>query len=273
MKEGFCNMKGFSSLKRGLALTSAALLLLFCTLFLLPAARLQVQAQPTVTKPPLGTASSFAVLGGSTVTNTGPTVVNGDLGVSPGSAVTGFPPGIVNGATHKADAVALQAQKDVTTAYNTAASQSCPHNMTGVDLGGKSLVAGVYCFSSSAQLTGKLTLSGQGVFIFQVGSKLTTASNASVSLIGGANPCNIFWKVGSSATVGTNTNFVGNILALTSIAAQTGAKFNGSLYARNGAVTLDDNVFTRSQCATTTPTPVPTKFPGLPPTGSDPYNP
>lgn len=281
MEEGFCDMKRFSRLKRGLALTSAALLLLFCALVLLPAARLQVQAQPAVTKPPLGTASSFAVLGGSTVTNTGPTVVNGDLGVSPGSAVTGFPPGIVNGATHKADAVALQAQSDVTIAYNNAAGQPCTSVLTGQDLGGKALTSGVYCFSSSAQLTGQLTLDGQGnassVFIIQIKSKLTTASNASVSLLHGANPCNIFWQVGSSATVGTNTSFTGNILALTSISAMTGAKFNGSLYARNGAVTLDDNVITRSQCATTTPTttptPVPTKFPGVPPTGSDPYNP
>jgi hypothetical protein len=275
-------MKRFSRVKRGLALTSAALLLLFCALVLLPAARLQVQAQPTVTKPPLGTAGSFAVLGGSTVTNTGPTVVNGDLGVSPGSAVTGFPPGIVNGATHKADAVALQAQKDVTTAYVNAAGQHCTSNLTGQDLGGKSLVSGVYCFSSSAQLTGHLTLDGPGVFIIQIGSKLTTASNASVSLIHGADPCNIFWQVGSSATVGTNTSFTGNILALTSISAMTGAKFNGSLYARNGAVTLDADTITRSPCAsvptpttvpTKTPTATPTKFPGLPPTGSDPYNP
>ena len=283
-------MKRFSRLQRGLALTSAALLLLFCALVLLPAARLQVQAQSAVTQPPLGSASSFAVLGGSTVTNTGPTVVNGDLGVSPGSAVTGFPPGIVHGAVHKADAVALQAQKDVTTAYNAAKGAPCTQNLTGQDLGGKSLVSGVYCFSSSAQLTGNLTLNGSGVFIIQVASKLTTASNASVSLIGGASPCNIFWQVGSSATVGTNTSFTGNILALTSISAMTGAKFNGSLYARNGAVTLDKNTFTRSGCASvpttpttvpTTPTTVPTKtptatpttFPGLPPTGSDPYNP
>ena len=279
-------LKRFSRLQRGLALTSAALLLLFCALVLLPAARLQVQARTDATKPPLGVAGSFAVLGGRTVTNTGPTVVNGDLGVDPGSAVTGFPPGIVHGAIHKADAVALQAQSDVTIAYVNAAGQPCNHDMTGKDLGGKALTSGVYCFSSSAQLTGHLTLDGQGnassVFIIQIGSKLTTASNASVSLIHGASPCNIFWQVGSSATVGTNTSFTGNILALTSISAKTGAKFNGSLYARNGAVTLDANTITRSQCAsvptpttvpTKTPTATPTTFPGLPPTGSDPYNP
>jgi Ice-binding-like len=175
----------------------------------------------------------------------------------------------------------------VTIAYVNAAGQPCTVNLTGQDLGGKALTSGVYCFSSSAQLTGHLTLDGQGnassVFIIQIKSKLTTASNASVSLLHGANPCNIFWQVGSSATVGTHTSFTGNILALTSISAMTGAKFNGSLYARNGAVTLDDNTFTRSGCArvpttpttvpTKTPTATPTTFPGLPPTGSDPYNP
>ena len=283
-------MKRFPRFTRGFALTSTALLLVVCALVLFPAARLQVQAQTDVTKPPLGTAASFAVLGGQTVTNTGPTVVNGDLGVSPGTAVTGFPPGVVHGAIHKADAVALQAQKDVTIAYVNAAGQPCTVKLTGQDLGGKTLTSGVYCFSSSAQLTGHLTLDGQGnassVFLIQIGSKLTTASNASVSLIHGAQPCNIFWQVGSSATVGTNTSFTGNILALTSISALTGARFNGSLYARNGAVTLDDNTITRSPCAsgatptpvptkapTATPTATPTKFPGLPQTGSDPYNP
>jgi hypothetical protein len=215
-------------------------------------------AQNAVANPPLGTAGSFAVIGGQTVTNTGPSALNGNLGVSPGSAITGFPPGIVHGAIHKADAVALQAQKDVTTAYVQAASQSCNHTLTGQDLGGKSLTSGVYCFASSAQLTGKVTLSGGGVFIFQVGSKLTTASNASVELTHGASPCDVFWQIGSSATVGTHSDFVGNILALTSIAAQTGATFNGGLYARNGAVTLDDNTVNRSRCNQSKPTPTPT---------------
>jgi hypothetical protein len=215
-------------------------------------------AQSAITRPPLGTAGSFAVLGGSTVTNTGPSVLNGNLGVDPGSAITGFPPGIVHGATHKADAVALQAQKDVTLAYNAAVAAPCSHDMTGVDLGGKSLVSGVYCFSSSAQLTGKLTLSGPGVYIFQVGSTLTTGSNASVSLIHGADPCNVFWQIGSSATIGTDTQFVGNVLALTSISAQAGATFNGGLYARNGAVTLDNNTVSRARCTGSTPTPTPT---------------
>ena len=237
------------------------LLLLFCVFFLSPVGRLLVHAQPNATQPPLGTAANFAVLGGSTVTNTGSSVVNGDLGVDPGTAVTGFPPGIVNGTIHATDAVALQAQNDVTTAYTDAADQPCNDHLTGQDLGGKTLTAGVYCFSSSAQLTGLLKLNAQGnansVFIFQIGSTLTTASNSNVLLINNTQACNIFWQVGSSATVGTNSDFSGNILALTSITATTGAEFNGSLYARNGAVTLDDNMITRSPC-TSVVTPSPT---------------
>jgi Ice-binding-like len=238
-------------------------------------------AQSAATRPPLGTAGSFAVIGGSAVTNTGPSVLNGNLGVSPGTSIIGFPPGIVHGAKHVADAVALQAQKDVKTAYNAAAHAPCSHDMTGVDLGGKSLVAGVYCFSSAAQLTGPLTLNGPGVYIFQVGSKLTTSSNAVVTPIQGASPCNVFWQIGISATIGADTRFVGNILALTSISAQTGATFNGGLYARNGAVSLDNNTVTRSRCTGSTPTPTPKKpgpsptatlpkVPGMPNTGSDP---
>jgi len=249
-------MKRFSRLKRDLALICAVLL--FCVLVLSPTARFLVPAHAQATQPPLGTAGNFAVLGASTVTNTGPTVVNGDLGVSPGTAVTGFPPGIVNGTIHAADAVALQAQNDVTTAYTDAANQPCTDNLTGQDLGGKTLTEGVYCFSSSAQLTGPLKLDAQGnansVFIFQIGSTLTTASNASVLPINDTQACNIFWQVGSSATLGTSTDFSGNILALTSISATTGAEFNGSLYARNGAVTLDTNTITRSPCAVPTPT-------------------
>lgn len=136
------------------------------------------------TAPSLGTAGSFAVLGGSTVTNTGSSVITGDLGVSPGSSVTGFPPGTVNGTTHAGNATAAQAQSDTTTAYNSLAGQSCTSDLTGQDLGGKTLTPGVYCFSSSAGLTGTLTLNGQGnanaVFIFKTGSTLTTASNSVV---------------------------------------------------------------------------------------------
>jgi hypothetical protein len=199
-------------------------------------------AQPA---PSLGAAQSFAVLGGSTVTNTGPSIITGDLGVSPGSAVTGFPPGLVSGTIHAADSVALAAQNSVTTAYIALAGTACTQDLTGQDLGGQTLTPGVYCFSSSAQLTGTLTLNAQGnpnaVFIFEIGSTLTTASGSSVVLINGASPCNVFWQVGSSATLGTTTAFSGNILALTSITVTTGASVTGRALARNGAVTLDSN--------------------------------
>jgi type VI secretion system secreted protein VgrG len=137
------------------------------------------------------------VLGGSTVTNTGSSVITGDLGVSLGSAVTGFPPGIVTGGTmHAADAVALQTQNDTTTAYNNLAGQTCTSDLTGQDIGGQTLVAGVYCFSPSAQLTGALTLNAEGdpnaVWVFKTGSTLTTASNSSVLLINGGQACNVF---------------------------------------------------------------------------------
>src|SRR5579871_5877144 len=199
--------------------------------------------------PSLGAAQSFAVLGGSTVTNTGSSTINGDLGVSPGTAVTGFPPGLVVGGTiHAADATALAAQNAVTTAYNNLASQACTHDLTGQDLGGKTLTAGVYCFATSAQLTGTLTLDAQGngsaVFIFKVGSTLTTASGSSVVMINSGSVCNVFWQVGSSATLGTASAFVGNILALTSITETTGASLSGRALARNGAVTLDTNTVT-----------------------------
>jgi hypothetical protein len=198
------------------------------------------------TAPSLGSAQSFAVLAGSTVTNTGLTVVTGNLGVSPGTAVTGFPPGIViGGSIHAGDAVAAQAQTDLTTAYNNLVGQPCNSNLTGQDLGGLTLTPGVYCFNSSAQLTGILTLDAGGnanaVFIFQIGSTLTTASNSSVKLINGGTSGNVFWQVGSSATLGTGTAFVGNILAFTSITLTTGANVSGRVLARNGAVTMDTN--------------------------------
>jgi hypothetical protein len=193
----------------------------------------------------LGSAQSFAVLAGSAVTNTGPSVIAGDLSVWPGTAVTGFPPGlVVAGTTHVADGVALQAQSDVTTAYNALAGLPSGQDLTGQDLGGLTLVPGVYSFSTSAQLTGTLTLDTQGnpnaLFVFQIGSTLTTASNSTVASINGPNLCNLYWQVGSSATLGTGTSFQGNILALASITMDTGATLlDGRALARNGAVTLD----------------------------------
>src|SRR6202165_698385 len=194
------------------------------------------------TQPRLGTATSFAVLAGSTITNTGSTVIHGAIGLSPGTAVTGFPPGSAT-SKHKTDAVAGQAKTDLVTTYNDLASWGATRSMTGLNLGGRTLTAGVYTFSSSAQLTGTLTLSGNGIFIFQMGSTLTTASNSSVLLTNGAQGCGVFWKVGSSATLGTGTQFKGTIVAMTSITMVTGASIlPGRALARNGAVTLDSNL-------------------------------
>ena len=196
----------------------------------------------------LGTAQNFGALAGSTVTNTGATTINGNVGVSPGSAVTGFPPGTgVGGAIHSNDAVAMQAQNDLTTAYNNIASTPCTVDLTGQNLGGLTLTPGVYCFSTSAQLTGALTLNALGnanaLFLFKVGSTLTSSSGSSVTVINsGGSSCNkVFWQAGSSVTLGTGTSFVGDILALSSITLTTGSSTNGRTLARNGAVTLDTN--------------------------------
>jgi Ice-binding-like len=205
----------------------------------------------------LGTAAAYSVLGGASVTNTGATTLQGNLGVSPGTLITGFPPGIVGGVTHAADAPALQAQSDLATAYNDAAGRAMTANV-GSTLGGKTLVSGVYTASSSAGLTGTLTLDAKGdptaVFIFQIGSTLTTASSSSVSMINGAQPCNVFWQIGSSATLGTNSDFVGTILAHTSISVTTGVTVQGRALARIGSVTLDTDVFTAPACLRTIPT-------------------
>ncbi len=207
--------------------------------------------------PSLGTAQSFAVLGGSTVTNVpdAGTIVTGDLGVWPGLAITGFPPGIVNGTIHAGDPVAMQAQSDLTTAYNALAGLPCGTNLTGQNLGGMTLAPGVYCFNTSAQLTGTLTLDAQGnpdaSFIFQIGSTLVTASNAAVQTINGAQGCGAFWQVGSSATLGTGTSFIGSILALASVTLTDGATLSGRALARTGAVTMDSNAVTRTTCAPT----------------------
>jgi uncharacterized protein with beta-barrel porin domain len=205
--------------------------------------------------PSLGAAGSFAVLAGTTVTNTGPTVIlgtaahPGNVGVSPGSAVVGFPPGILTGPGATFDvgnAIAIQAQIDLTTAYNNLAARPSTANLTGQNLGGLTLTPGVYSFSSAAQLTGALTLNGLGnpnaLFIFNIASTLTTSSASVVSLINGAQGGNVFWRVGSSATLGTTSSFTGDILANTSITLNTGATITcGAALASNGAVTLDTN--------------------------------
>ena len=205
----------------------------------------------------LGTASPFVVLGGSTVTNTGPSVLNGDLGVAPGTALVGFGlPAVVNGATHANDGVAMNAKSDLTTAYNVAAGQPVlpANDLTGTDLGNRTLNAGAYRYTSSAQLTGALTLDAEGdpnaQFVFEIASTLTTASASSVVLINGASPCNVYWQVGSSATLGSTTAFKGNLMALTSISLNNGATVIGRLLARNGQISLINNVLDRSNCGT-----------------------
>jgi len=198
---------------------------------------------------PLGSDATFAVLGGSTVTNTNtPTIVTGDLGVSPGSAVTGFPPGIVTGGTiHAGDATAAQAQLDLTTAYNNAAGRVNAKSIPA-DIGGTTITPGVWKAPVSLAITGNVTLDGQNnpnsVFIFQMASTLTTSTGSSVTLINNANACNVFWQVGSSATIQTTSNFSGIVLALASITVDTGAVVNGRVLARTGAVSLDDNTIT-----------------------------
>jgi type VI secretion system secreted protein VgrG len=194
----------------------------------------------------LGSAAMFAVLAGSTVTNTGATTILGSVGVSPGTGITGLPVGQPTGGTvHDNDPVAAQAQSDLTDAYNALAGMACGTDLTGQDLGGQTLGPGVYCFNTSAPLTGTLTLDGGGnanaVFVFQIGSTLTTATSAAVSLIGGAQNTNVYWQVGSSATLGTGSTFKGNIVALASITLTTGVALNGRALARTGAVTMDTN--------------------------------
>jgi hypothetical protein len=204
-------------------------------------------AAPAAVAPPLGTAQSFAVLGATpNVNNTGPTVVTGDLGVSPAAAVVGFPPGAVIGTIHAADATAASAQSSNTTAYGVLAGEAC-NTSFGVptDLAGMTLVPGVYCFASSASNTGLLQLDAQGnanaVWVFQIASTLITGSASTVTVINGGQACNVFWQVGSSATLGTTTTFVGNILALTSITMQTGASLSGRALAQTGTATLASN--------------------------------
>jgi cell division septation protein DedD len=222
----------------------------------------------------LGTAASFAVLAGTTVTNTGPSSISGDLGVSPGTAVTGFPPGTVsNGTIHSADGVADGAQSDLTTAYNDAAGRSPTANVPAFIGAGQTLAPGVYKASSSLDVGGSLTLDAGGdpnaVFIFQAPSTLVTDSASSVILTNGAQACNVFWQVGSSATLGTNSAFTGSVLALTSISVETGDTIAGRALARNGAVTLDDDTITSSTCATTPPpTPTPTSTTSVTPTAT-----
>ena len=205
----------------------------------------------------LATAANYSVLAGTPhITNTGPSVLALDAGVSPGTAVVGFPPGQVLGDIDAGNAEALQGQADLTAAYVDAAGRPVDVTTTS-DLGGLTLVGGVYSGPSKSplEITGPLVLDGEGdpdaVFIFQTDSTLITDSASSVTLINGAQECNVFWQVGSSATLGTDSVFAGNILALTSISVTTGVTVHGRALARNGAVTLDTDVFETPTCDVT----------------------
>lgn len=204
---------------------------------LLASAPLSAQA------PSLGAAGGFAVLAGSTVTSAGNTVLAGDLGVAPGTSISGFPPGILTGTIHAGDVLALQAQGDLTLAYDALAGLPTSVVLTGQDLGGLTLTPGVYRFAASAPLNGALTLDAQGdpsaVFVFQIGSTLLAALDSSVLTINGAQPDNVFWQVGSSATLGAGVAFTGNVVALASITLSSGSTLAGRALARTAAVTMD----------------------------------
>ena len=199
---------------------------------------------PAATSPTLGAASGYSVLGASTVTNTGPTTTSGAVGVSPGTSITGFPPGTAAGGTHFNDPSAISAQASNLVAFG-ALAQSCVITYPGVkDLVGSTLAPGVYC-ADAFTLTGTLTLSGSGVWIFKSAATLITSGTANVV---GGDPCNVWWRVVSSATLGTGTSLIGNILAHVYISLATGATLNGRALAQIGAVTLDSNTITGAIC-------------------------
>ena len=212
------------------------------------------------TAPGLGTAGAYAILAGTpSITNTGPSTVSGSVGIFPAASVVGFPPcvapcaTVTNGTVQAGTAAAGTAKGDLTAAYGVAASSPCNFNKTGQNLGTQTLTPGTYCQTTAPTLTGVLTLSGNGVFIFQIGSTLVTAAGSAVVLINGAQPCNVFWQVSSSATFNTTTSFVGTVMALTDISMSNAVTLQGRALARNGAVTLiNDTITAPTACAAVT---------------------
>ncbi len=239
---------------RRVAVTSLAVALGFA-ISLASASQANAFATPTTVN--MGAAQSFAVLGAETVTNTGPSIISGDVGVTAGSGITGFPPGVITGSygLHSNTAAAIAAKSDLLIAYGDAESR-LPDSMYS-DLSGLTLTTGVYSADDSQELsisgTLPLILDGEGnpdaVWIFQAQTTLITASSSTVVLINEASPCNVFWQVGSSATLGTGSTMVGTVMALQLIAANTGANVEGRLLALNDAVTLDDTTVDASECA------------------------
>jgi hypothetical protein len=205
---------------------------------------------------PLGTTASYSVLAGQGVTNTGDTVLAHDLGTHPNPAITGFPPGIVGGDIHAADMHAAQAKEDLTVAYNNAAGQAPDFELPAGIGDGPPLLPGVYRASSGVGITGDVVLDGQGssdaVWVFQIPEALTTATNSRILLTNGASACNVFWQVGSSATLGVTSRFVGTLMTGISISANQGANIEGRLLAQVGAVTLNNNRVFLGGCATST---------------------
>lgn len=210
------------------------------------------------TSPTLSGSSSYSILGHTTVTNTGSTTTTGAVGVSTGTSITNFPPGIAGGDNsvylHSNDASAIAAQADNLSAFGTL-DQTCTTTYAGVkDLVGLNLVPGVYC-ADAFRLTGTLTLSGSGVWIFKSSSDFITSGTANIV---GGDPCNVWWREVSSVTLGSNTSLIGNILASTSITMATGATLDGRAMVQTGQVSLDTNIITGPTCASSTPTPTPT---------------
>ncbi len=238
--------------------TTAVGLLVIAALLALTLARASGAAAVAI---PLGAADSFAILAGSGITNTGPTTVTGDIGTYATTSYVGSASVTQNGTNHAGDSVTQNAKTALVTAYNNAAGQGPTSPIVGLTLGGKTLTKGVYNSASTIDLTGTVTLNGEGdtsaVFVIQAGSALTTATSSSVVLINGARSCNVFWQIGSDATLGVSSTFIGTLLVQNNIVLGTGAVVTGRVLASVGAVTLDSNTIAKPGCVSSVPAPNP----------------